>query len=598
MFKFLVPLLLLVLAHIGFASEDQYEVLQDFEIFEESGEYLYYNSKSVSAYIHSSNGDFGGFVEFERFYSPLKGQRVTASKDLKGLMRERVEHVESHDVFIDDKKVHLVDFKEVKKGDAYHVLYTYQDTPIAWFPLIHAPRFDNVSLWKVTISFPEEIEVVPHIAFAGDTIPYTLSMNEDKLVVEFSSFERVKEKPGLDEDQPIATLLFEIKSNGALINAVTPETLTHWYYQQFPNDYSAAVDSLQLQRVFSQNLHGIEQFDSAFTFVKQNVRYIAAEDGMNAIIPSAPQSVIQRGWGDCKDKAYLVQALCDNESTKVFPVLVHTNRHTAFEQFTHVWMYNHVIAVFVNGTDTIYADPTNPYADIGTLGSSLYGSTALILDKENPKLVQLPQMSSDIGMELNIEVNKADPKSCNAQVTMTGFHAMRARMMFESTRSNRHTSALNVMISSYFRKLKVTNIDTVVMQGPRVVVTCSVDVSDLIIQGARSTYVSAMPFNFLSPALLERKDDKLALMLNGVRNVQLSLQVPGAVEVGEVETYAMKNQVHEFVFDVVSSEQDKSEIRFLTSRRIENLLGEEKHAYLESIGSLMEYRNKLIKIQW
>lgn len=595
--KLLLPLLLLSTMHV-LAAEDQFEVVQSFEIYQESDQYLYDNTKSVTAKILSSNGEFEGFVEFERFYSPLQSQQVSANKSIYGLHRKRTEYVESHDVFIDDTKVHLVEFKEVEQGDIYTVLYEYEETPIAWFPLIHAPRFENVSAWKVSVSHPENVQVVPHIVFAGDSIPYVLTFGEEELVIEFPSFRRVPDKPGLDEKQPIATLLFEIRNEKGLVNAVTPATLATWYYQQFPSDFAREVDSLQHKRVFRNSLSGVEQFDSAFSFVKKHVRYIADESGLNAIVPRSPQSVIERGWGDCKDKAYLVQALCDTETTQVHPVLVHTKMHNNFAGHTHVWLYNHVIAVFIDGTDTVYADPTNPFGDIGTLGSSLYGSRALILDRENPKLVQLPELPAELGLSVRIAVDKENLSACRAELDFRGYHAMRFLTMQNSTRSNRLPEALNGMLGTYFRKLKVEEIDSIEMRNKHIRVVATIDLSGLLIQGARSSYVPAMPFNFLSPALLERTNDNLALMLNGVRNVQLTLDLPGSVELGDVEAYNMSSATHGFAFEVVTSAANSSTLRFATRRGLETLHNDEKTSYLSSVEKLIENRNQLIKITW
>ena len=63
-------------------------------------------------------------------------------------------------------------------------------------------------------------------------------------------------------------------------------------------------------------------------------------------VPSAPASVLSNRFGDCKDRAFLVQALARREGLDVKLALVSSRPHVTFAAGTSVFMYNHVINAF------------------------------------------------------------------------------------------------------------------------------------------------------------------------------------------------------------------------------------------------------------
>lgn len=85
------------------------------------------------------------------------------------------------------------------------------------------------------------------------------------------------------------------------------------------------------------------QIVEAIRFVQDDVRYLGLSIGHGRLIPSAPDKVINRLFGDCKDKSLLLCALLENLGVAAEPVLVHSragrslpNRLPALEAFDHV----------------------------------------------------------------------------------------------------------------------------------------------------------------------------------------------------------------------------------------------------------------------
>src|SRR5205814_3095355 len=63
-----------------------------------------------------------------------------------------------------------------------------------------------------------------------------------------------------------------------------------------------------------------------YDFVAQNIRYVSLSFGIGRFQPHAASEVLQNGYGDCKDKHTLLQALLAAEGIRSYPVLIHAYR--------------------------------------------------------------------------------------------------------------------------------------------------------------------------------------------------------------------------------------------------------------------------------
>ena len=94
-------------------------------------------------------------------------------------------------------------------------------------------------------------------------------------------------------------------------------------------------------------------------FVQQDVRYLGIELGPNSHRPSPPDRVLERRYGDCKDKTLLLCALLHHVGIEATPALTHSYR----EQTLQEWLpspdaFNHVIARITLRGRTYWVDPT------------------------------------------------------------------------------------------------------------------------------------------------------------------------------------------------------------------------------------------------
>jgi transglutaminase-like putative cysteine protease len=137
-----------------------------------------------------------------------------------------------------------------------------------------------------------------------------------------------------------------------------------------------------------------KQVAAALRFVQSEIRYTSVSIGANSHRPYAPDQVLRRRYGDCKDKSALLVAILKSLGINAQPVLVSMNTKSGFGD----WLpaptpFDHVIAhVELNGRNywldpTAMQEPTN----IDTLGQLHGGSDVLVVTRESKQLTRIPE---------------------------------------------------------------------------------------------------------------------------------------------------------------------------------------------------------------
>ena len=65
-----------------------------------------------------------------------------------------------------------------------------------------------------------------------------------------------------------------------------------------------------------------EKARKLYDFVAQSIRYVSLSFGVGRFQPHAASEVLQNGYGDCKDKHTLLQALLTAQGIRSYPVLI------------------------------------------------------------------------------------------------------------------------------------------------------------------------------------------------------------------------------------------------------------------------------------
>jgi Domain of Unknown Function with PDB structure (DUF3857)/Transglutaminase-like superfamily len=167
----------------------------------------------------------------------------------------------------------------------------------------------------------------------------------------------------------------------------------------------------------------LEKIQAIGTFV-QNLQYISIDIGVgygNGYKPRPSNLVLNRGYGDCKDKANLMRALLKSLKIEAYPIAIYSGDPTfTREEWASPRQFNHcIIAVKVSDetkTATVINHPklgrllifdaTDSYTPVGDLPEYLQGSFALIAAGDQGGLFKMPVTSPEANsLDRKIEVN-------------------------------------------------------------------------------------------------------------------------------------------------------------------------------------------------
>ncbi len=100
------------------------------------------------------------------------------------------------------------------------------------------------------------------------------------------------------------------------------------------------------------------RLDRLAGFMQQQVRYVSVVEGIHGYRPSAPEEVLARMWGDCKDKSLLLVELLAEAGIEAYPALLLAARDRRIDAlFPSPEEFNHmIVAVPEEGVPRVAGD--------------------------------------------------------------------------------------------------------------------------------------------------------------------------------------------------------------------------------------------------
>ncbi|MEM9191945.1 MAG: DUF3857 domain-containing protein [Myxococcota bacterium] len=181
-------------------------------------------------------------------------------------------------------------------------------------------------------------------------------------------------------------------------------------------------------------------------WVVRNTRYVGLEFGIHGYKPYRVPLIVQRGFGDCKDKASLLYTMFREAGIDARIVLVRTRRNGAIRDLpASLAVFDHAIA-YVPELD-LYLDGTAEHSGTQELPSMDQGVTVLVVGPEDAQLTRTPVLGPDRNRRVRtLSASLSDDGSAEIEVeeTIRGSEAPRYRSQYapEGTREERFERSL------------------------------------------------------------------------------------------------------------------------------------------------------------
>jgi tetratricopeptide (TPR) repeat protein len=365
-----------------------------------------YHHKAFAAHEASSLGALGQFdIQFQPDYQRvrlhrlalLRGKQVIdklASADIRFLQRERSLEQGIYDGSVTAQIVTT----DVRVGDTLEIEYTVVgQNPVFAGHVLEAAQVDYsgpVQLRRVTIDVPQD-----------KNIAYRLLGNGPGPVPAWSE----QQRDGRHR------LRYEMKAVAPLIGETSVPFDAHqfrwvqisdfldwadvnaWALDLFSAQTPPAVLSAPLRAARAAKTRE-EAVARVLEYVQNEIRYLSVSLGESSHRPFSPATVLERGYGDCKDKTLLAVTMLRELGIDAEPVLVATYTTKGLAtMLPSPTLFDHaIVRVTVNGK-RYFLDPTRlgQYGALDRMGQAHGGREVLVVKAGVTALDTIPLQSRE-----------------------------------------------------------------------------------------------------------------------------------------------------------------------------------------------------------
>src|SRR5262245_16355938 len=166
-------------------------------------------------------------------------------------------------------------------------------------------------------------------------------------------------------------------------------------------------------------------------YARRQVRYVAVEVGIGGYRPNPPQQVMERLWGDCKDKALLLIDLLREAGVEAYPALIRLDPEGRVDrEFPSPYEFNHMIvavpaAGLALGDDPpvaggyLFLDATQQTGGLSWLQPAVQDQDALVVRDGRGELVRTPIRGGEEGHRLEADLALAASGEASGTVRLS-----------------------------------------------------------------------------------------------------------------------------------------------------------------------------------
>lgn len=208
---------------------------------------------------------------------------------------------------------------------------------------------------------------------------------------------------------PSVELKGEAVEGEALTEALSPDSESNTGFLEISSTSSWSKASAEYQKIAEEAAKGNKKIpallkklkpnassqaaiiDAVTFYVQKEIRYTSLAFGEASVIPRSPDETLERGYGDCKDKATLAQALLKEAGINSRLALLHAAPFPAqSDDMPGLDRFNHVILAVEQGKNWIWIDLTAEYFRPGLVPPAVAGQKALLIGPEGKELRTIP----------------------------------------------------------------------------------------------------------------------------------------------------------------------------------------------------------------
>ena len=249
-----------------------------------------------------------------------------------------------------------------------------------------------------------------------------------------------------------------------------------WYKQLAADRYTPDSQIEALVHQLTKDLTTeADKIRTIYHFVASRIRYVGIELGQSAYQPSPAAEVLQKQYGDCKDKTTLLIAMLELVGIRAYPVLINPSPYErtdtelpSLNQFSHMLA---AIPVPVGSTPSarrrelpvsmshyIWLDATSSTCSYGNLPYNVQGRKGFLIGEEQGEFVDIPIFPAETNRLVSTtELWLSEEGSVQGRLHLEtrGQYAINARWTYQQVPPSQLQTTLATELSQQFPGIAV-----------------------------------------------------------------------------------------------------------------------------------------------
>ena len=463
----------------------------------------------------------------ERYYAPLVGLRAWRDGRPLGPAAFESETPELRDVFASDLRIHRVRYGGIRPGTELRLAHQRRYVDIAYTPWIELPNVDYVRRFELVFNHPPDVRVDLQVYYPRTRLRPQIERGPTRTRISWSKVPYATPTPYFAFNDAHAIIWPSFTTGGRALNPVDARGLGRWYLPLLPKSELSTAQRTLARQLVAGAKSPREKLRAIYDYVRKNVHYVGDERALGSIVPRPAQLVLERRYGDCKDKAFLIAQLAREVGLDVDLVLLATSPSPEMKG-VHLRLFDHAIASLALDGERIYFDATNPHAELGELPGRDAGQVALLLDPSRPRKLRLPLPSSGgPAMAITIEARPGALSTARARVILRGDLRHAAAELQRTSKGEALARGLSRLVGSRLYGLMLDRFRIVEHRGMQMSLEARADLSRFGAHAGAVSYWPIAPFRVVDGSLLERKKDAYPVHLPERSDLSLRIALPG-----------------------------------------------------------------------
>ncbi|HET6255738.1 MAG TPA: DUF3857 domain-containing protein [Puia sp.] len=429
---------------------------------------IMYLSANSGAYLSKYGFTHSSFHELQQYTAYT---RTAADKKIK-VADYTTTDSKSSGVFYDDVKETTFDFPDVSAGAVGNLeLSILHKDPHLLSPFYFTRGIPTVHA-QLKITFPQSMSLKYVIKGThADKVLFTQEERHGEVtyIFQVKDLDADKSYPDApDADWYATKVIFFIDKykgdNGQTVNYLSSPDDLYRLDRGFLKDINKAVGP-DLQRLVdsltAQASTLEEKTRRIYSWVQNNIKYIAFEQGMEGFVPRDANLVCSRRFGDCKDMSSILTCMLKAAHVPAYYTWIGTRDlpYSYTETPTPI-VDNHMICTVLLNGRYIFLDGTDPTCVFGMPSEGIQDKQAMVaIDDSTYKILTVPVPSGETNRQTDSTYLELTDNGLQGRITqdLHGYAAMRLEGELAYTNAKDYQE---LMKARFYRGSNKFNLDT------------------------------------------------------------------------------------------------------------------------------------------